>query len=236
MSKLLKYNGHFCESEFEYAFLSFLKNGGWHYFLGNSIVRNSKTEVLCEDDQEQFLSNTNPDLMPEEVRQMIDTVRLVGAESDFAKLHKVYVWMVNGLQFTLQNGLPRMVPLIDFESPTNNIFWAVNRFTGEYTNNRQTEKRRPDVLIFVNGMPLCVNELKNPADANATIYDAWQQINIRYWRDISLLLPYCPLACISDGVKTRLGTVRAPYEHFYAWRRVTMRIRYPHFPSKKWKP
>lgn len=69
-------------------------------------------------------------------------------------------------------------------------------------------------------MPLCVIELKNPAKANATVYDAWEQINIRYWRDIPHLLHYCPLACISDGVKTRLGTVRTPYEHFYAWRRV----------------
>ena len=69
-------------------------------------------------------------------------------------------------------------------------------------------------------MPLCVIELKNPADANATIYDAYEQITIRYWRDIPHLLHYCPLACISDGVKTRLGTVRTPYEHFYAWRRV----------------
>lgn len=57
-------------------------------------------------------------------------------------------------------------------------------------------------------MPLCVIELKNPADAHATVYDAWEQINIRYWRDIPHLLHYCPLACISDGVKTRLGTVR----------------------------
>ena len=62
--------------------------------------------------------------------------------------------------------------------------------------------------------------MKNPADENATIKDAWEQINIRYWRDIPHLLHYCPLACISDGVKTRLGTVRTPYEHFYAWRRV----------------
>lgn len=75
-------------------------------------------------------------------------------------------------------------------------------------------------VLFVNGMPLCVIELKNPADANATIYDAWEQINVRYWRDIPHLLRYCPLACISDGVKTRLGTVHTPYEHFYAWRRV----------------
>ena len=220
MARLKNFNGRYCESDYENAFLSFLEREGWQYLSGGGIPRASRREVLYTDDLEQFLSNTNPDLTPDEVRQIIDTVRLAGAESDFTTLHKVYGWMVNGIQFTPQNGLPRMVPLIDFEHPENNIFRAVNQFTVEYTNNGQTENRRPDILLFVNGMPLCVIELKNPADANATIYDAWEQINIRYWRDIPHLLHYCPLACISDGVKTRLGTVRTPYEHFYAWRRV----------------
>ena len=220
MARLKNFNGRYCESDYENAFLSFLEREGWQYLSGVDIPRASRREVLYTDDLEQFLSNTNPDLTPDEVRQIIDTVRLAGAESDFATLHKVYGWMVNGIQFTPQNGLPRMVPLIDFEHPENNIFRAVNQFTVEYTNNGQTENRRPDILLFVNGMPLCVIELKNPADANTTIYDAWEQINIRYWRDIPHLLHYCPLACISDGVKTRLGTVRTPYEHFYAWRRV----------------
>ena len=197
-----------------------MENEGWHYLAGNSIPRDSKRDVLYMDDMEQFLSKTNPDLTAEEVRQIMDTVRLVGAESDFATLHKVYGWMVDGVQFTPQAGLPRMVNLIDFENPENNLFRAVNQFTVEYTNNGQKENRRPDVVLFVNGMPLCVIELKNPADANATIFDAYEQITIRYWRDIPHLLHYCPLACISDGVKTRLGTVRTPYEHFYAWRRV----------------
>lgn len=110
--------------------------------------------------------------------------------------------------------------LIDFETPENNIFHVVNQLTVDYINNGQRENRRPDVLLYVNGMPLCIIELKNPADSHSTIYDAWEQITIRYWRDIPHLLHYCPLACISDGVKTRLGTVRTPYEHFYAWRRV----------------
>lgn len=220
MAKLKNYNGHYCESQYEYAFISFLENEGWRYLAGNNIPRSSKREVLYLDDMEQFLTKTNPDLTAEEVRQIMDNVRLVGAESDFATLHKVYGWMVDGVQFTPQAGLPRMVNLIDFENPENNLFRAVNQFTVEYTNNGQKENRRPDVILFVNGMPLCVIELKNPADANATIYDAWEQINIRYWRDIPHLLHYCPLACISDGVKTRLGTVRTPYEHFYAWRRV----------------
>ena len=220
MAKLQNYNGRYCEWEFEYTFLALLEEEGWQYLAGNSIPRNSRREVLYSDDLEQFLSKTSPDLTADEIRQVMDTVRLAGAESDFATLHKVYGWMVNGIQFTPQSGLARMVALIDFEKPENNIFRAVNQFVVEYTNNGQSETRRPDVLLFVNGMPLCVIELKNPADEHATIYEAWEQINIRYWRDIPHLLHYCPLACISDGVKTRLGTVRTPYEHFYAWRRV----------------
>ena len=220
MAKLTNYNGRYCESEYESAFLSFLENEGWQYLPGNHISRDSRREVLYTDDLEQFLRKKNPNLIAEEICQIIDTVRLVGAETDFATLHKVYGWMVNGIQFTPQNSTAQMVPLIDYEEPENNIFRAVNQFTVEYTNNGQTENRRPDILLFVNGMPLCVIELKNPADANATVYDAWEQINIRYWRDIPHLLHYCPMACISDGVKTRLGTVRTPYEHFYAWRRV----------------
>ena len=220
MAKLQNYNGRYCEWEFEYTFLALLEEEGWQYLAGSSIPRNSRREVLYSDDLEQFLSKTSPDLTADEIRQVMDTVRLAGAESDFATLHKVYGWMVNGIQFTPQSGLARMVALIDFEKPENNIFRAVNQFVVEYTNNGQTETRRPDVLLFVNGMPLCIIELKNPADEHATIYEAWEQINIRYWRDIPHLLHYCPLACISDGVKTRLGTVRTPYEHFYAWRRV----------------
>jgi type I restriction enzyme R subunit len=220
MAKLKEFNGRYCEWEFEYTFLSCLEAEGWQYLPGGSIPRSSQREVLYIDDLEQFLSKTNPDLTAEEVRQIMDTVRLAGAESDFATLHKAYGWMVDGIQFVSQDSQPRMISLIDYEKPENNIFRAVNQFTVEYTNNGQAKTRRPDILLFVNGLPLCVMELKNPADAHATIYDAWEQINIRYWRDIPHLLHYCPLACISDGVKTRLGTVRTPYEHFYAWRRV----------------
>ena len=220
MAKLQNYNGRYCESEYENTFIAFLEQEGWQYLPGKRVARSSQRDVLYIDDLEQFLSNTNPDLTVDEIRQLMDTVRLVGADSDFATLHKVYAWMVNGIQFTPQDGLSRMVALLDFEHPESNIFRVVNQFTVEYVNNGITENRRPDVLLFVNGLPLCVVELKNPSDAQATIYEAWEQINIRYWRDIPHLLHYCPLACISDGVKTRLGTVRTPYEHFYAWRRV----------------
>lgn len=222
MAKLQKYNGYYCESEYEYAFISFLEKEGWNYLLGNDINRSTRREVLIEEDLVKFLADTNSDLNIEEINQIVDMVRLVGAENDFATLHKVYGWMIDGVQFTPQSGVPRMISLINFNGSDteDNIFRVVNQFTVEYMNNGQKANRRPDILLYVNGMPLCVMELKNPANANATIYDAWEQINTRYWRDIPHLLHYCPLACISDGVKTRLGTVRTPYEHFYAWRRV----------------
>ena len=218
--RLKNINGHFVESDYENALISFLENEGWEYLFGESIPRANKKEVLYKDDLLQFLKDNNKDVIDEELQRIADNVRLVGGESDFATLHKVYRWMINGLPAVDKDGKPTTVNLIDFDEPDNNIFRVVNQFTVEYINNGETKNRRPDVLLYVNGMPVCVIELKNPADANATIKDAWEQINVRYWRDIPGLLHYCPLACISDGVKTRLGTVRTPYEHFYAWRRV----------------
>lgn len=220
MARLKKINGRYCEAEYEDTFLGLLEAEDWKYTLGSKIKRASKRDVLIEKDFKSFFEETNQGLSEEEVTKLFDNVRLIGSDSDFSTLHKVYGWLVDGVQFVPENGLPIMVSLIDFEHPDKNVFRAVNQLTVEYVNNGKKEYRRPDILLYVNGMPLCVIELKNPADADATVYNAWEQINIRYWRDIPHLLHYCPLACISDGVKTRLGTVRTPYEHFYAWRRV----------------
>ena len=104
MAKLKEYNGRYCESEYEDAFISFLEAEGWKYASGNQIARITKRNVLIADDFKQFIADTNPDLTDEEVTRIYDTVRLVGSESDFATLHKVYGWMVNGIQFTPQNG------------------------------------------------------------------------------------------------------------------------------------
>ena len=84
------------------------------------------------------------------------------------------------------------------------------------------EVRIPDVLLYVNGIPLCIFELKNPTKEDATIADAYEQIHIRYMRDIPHLLQYTPLSCISDATanNTRLGTTYTPYEHYYAWKKV----------------
>ncbi len=213
------YGGRYFESEYERAFISYLEKAGWAYLSGGAIHR-SYREVLLEEDFLAYLARAYGNLSESDRRQIYDRLRLVGAESDFATLHQVYGWLTGGLSFTPEGGRSLMISLIDFDHPARNCFRVVNQFPVEYVNQGERKTRRPDVLLFVNGLPLCVIELKNPADPQATIHEAWAQICIRYWRDIPQLLHYCPLACISDGVKTRLGTVRTPYEHFYAWRRV----------------
>ena len=80
--------------------------------------------------------------------------------------------------------------------------------------------RSPDILLFVNGIPLCILELKSPSQQQATIFDAWEQIHVRYKRDIPSFMRYCLLSIISDGGSTRLGTTYTPFEHYYAWKKV----------------
>lgn len=103
MAKLKNYNGCYCESDYEYAFIGLLQAEGWEYSAGNHVSRVTKRDVLITDDFKKFITDTNPDLAEDEVTQVYDNVRLVGAESDFATLHKLYGWMVDGVQFN-----PRM--------------------------------------------------------------------------------------------------------------------------------
>lgn len=220
MNNLKEYSGRFCESDYENALISFLETEGWTYISSTDFSRVTKRDVLLISDLKEYIAKNNPEFSAEEIDRLVDVIKLVGTESDFATLHKVYKWIVDGFTFALDNGTYKTLNLIDFEDKSNNIFKVVNQLSIDYTNNGKVENRRPDILLYINGLPVCIMELKNPSDFSATIYNAWEQINIRYWRDLPHLLHYCPLACISDGVKTRLGTVKAPYEHFYAWRRV----------------
>jgi len=105
--------------------------------------------------------------------------------------------------------------LFDFDESESNDWVAVNQFTVE--EDRRT--RRPDIVVFVNGLPLAVIELKNLADENATIRDAYQQLQT-YKNDIPSLFPYNELLVISDGVEARAGTLSAGWERFMPWRTI----------------
>lgn len=220
MRKLKEIDGSYYESDYEYALIELLKQEGWNYVFGYNIERKNKTDVLIEEDLITFLNRTYENLNPDVISTIVSSVKNIGGVTDFATLHKFYELSINGIKTTTSDCPIKKAYIIDFDNPMNNIFKVVNQFEVEYVNNGKKEHRIPDVVLYINGLPLSIIELKNPTDENATIFDAWEQITIRYWRDIPHLLHYCPLACISDGVKTRLGSVRTPYEHFYSWRRV----------------
>ena len=98
--------------------------------------------------------------------------------------------------------------VIDFDKPSANDWLAVNQFS--VTENKHA--RRPDVVLFVNGLPLAVVELKNAADENATIWSAWQQLQT-YKAEIASLFSTNALLAISDGVEARVGTLTAGRQH-----------------------
>ena len=108
------------------------------------------------------------------------------------------------------------VQVIDFGQPANNDWLAVNQFT--VTESKST--RRPDVVLFVNGLPLSVIELKNPADEDATIWTAWQQLQT-YKAELPTLFSMNEALMVSDGTEARLGTLTAGREWFKPWRTVT---------------
>jgi type I restriction enzyme R subunit len=106
--------------------------------------------------------------------------------------------------------------VVDFDNADNNDWLAVNQFT--VVENRHT--RRPDVVLFVNGLPLAVIELKNPADEEATIWSAYQQLQT-YKQEIPSLFVYNEALVISDGLEARIGTLTADRDRFMPWRTIT---------------
>ena len=107
------------------------------------------------------------------------------------------------------------VRILDFDNPANNGFLAVNQFT--VTENRNT--RRPDIVLFVNGLPLGVIELKNPADEDATIWTARQQLQT-YAAELPTLFSINEALMVSDGFQARIGALNAGREWFKPWRTI----------------
>ena len=108
------------------------------------------------------------------------------------------------------------VQVLDFEQPSNNDWLVVNQFTVVESNH----ERRPDIVLFVNGLPLAVVELKNPADEDATVRSAWQQLQT-YQAELPSLFTFNAVLAVSDGVEARLGTLTAGWEWFKPWRTIS---------------
>ena len=133
------------------------------------------------------------------------------------------------VEYRSDNGAIRgvQVQVIDFKDAANNDWLAVNQFT--VVENKH--ERRPDIVLFVNGLPLGLIELKNPADEDATIWTAWQQLQT-YKAELPALFAFNAALIVSDGVEARIGTLTAGREWFKPWRTITGEtLADPHLPQ-----
>ena len=215
------------ESIVEEAALEWLRGLGWQVAYGPDIApdgpypeRNSFDDVVLEQRLRDALAELNPD-MP--LTALDDAFRkLVRPEGPTleARNRAFHRMLVDGVtvEYRTADGDIRgaQARVVDFDNPSNNDWLAVNQFT--VTENKYN--RRPDVALFVNGLPLCIIELKNPADEDATIWTAWQQLQT-YKAELSSLFAMNGMLMVSDGTQSRIGALTAGTEWFKPWRTIT---------------
>jgi len=219
----------FSESVVEEAALAWLKALGYTIAHGPDIApgelaaeRKDYGQVLLEDRLRQALARLNPSLPADALDDAFRRIRTVEGSTLEARNRAFHRMLVDGV--TVEYRRPdgsiagAQVRVLDFsrtEKLDQNDWLAVNQFT--VSENRHT--RRPDVVLFVNGLPLMLLELKNAADENATIWSAFQQFQT-YRAELPALFAYNTLLVISDGTEARIGTLTAGREWFKPWRTI----------------
>ena len=207
--------GKFTEDELEHAIIELFRAEGWNYIDGESVHRRFE-DVLMEDALEAYLRRRYATcaLTDDEVRSIVDRLKYIPATPLYDGNKRTF-WLINeGFTLTREDSsFPAVhVEYIDFDNLSMNDYTVVNQYS---VTDKAT--RRLDLLCFVNGIPLAILEFKTAIEETTSIHDAWEQITIRYARDIPSLLKYCCVASISDGANSRIGTVFTPYPYFYAW-------------------
>ncbi len=207
--------GNFNEEQLELAIIELFKQQGFTYVHGDTIHRRYE-DVLLVDDLLSFIKNKYADegLTELELQKIINKINLISSNPLYAGNKETFLLVNEG--FDLMRDDPSKVALhidfIDYDIPANNLFKVVNQY-----NVQDKHLRRPDLLVFVNGIPVCIWEFKSAIKEDTTIHDAWKQINKRYNRDIPKLMKYCFLSVISDGANTKLASIFSPYKFYFSW-------------------
>lgn len=231
----------FTEAKLEEAFIELLGNEGYPHFSGNTISRMPE-DVLIEEDIIEFLLTQykKEGLTLTEAKSIVLQLKTLPASDLYETNKKIIQWLSDGfiLKREDRNQKDIWVSLIDYAGldrqiqgknldtlsvaepqekyGDNNIYKFVNQL--EIVG---TEKRIPDGIIYVNGIPVVVFEFKTAIQENCTIHNAYIQLTTRYKRDIPELFKYNAFCVISDGVNNKAGSFFAPYEFYYAWRRIS---------------
>lgn len=213
------------ESIAEDALMEWLESLGYQAIGGGEIApgmpnaeRDSYREVVLVARLKEAIDRLNLDVPTTARDEALRRVLRTESSSALVNNRHFHQMLVNGVEVEVSRpggGIQgHLVKLIDFNSPETNDWLTVNQFTIVDRSHR-----RPDVLIFINGLPLALIELKNPADEDADIWDAYQQVQT-YTQEIAPMFTFNEVVVVSDGVDARLGSMTSPREWFLPWRTI----------------
>lgn len=216
----------FTESTIEQAALAWLEAMDYTVLYGPAIApealeaeRDSWGKVILENRLRMALQKLNSDMPAIAIDEAFRKLTRPDLPSVIANNHIVHRYLIDGVPVEFQRPDGSVgggqVQVLDYTNPDNNEFLAVNQFTVAENNN----ERRPDIVLFVNGLPLAVIELKNALSEQATITTAYNQIQ-SYKQQIPSLFNHNEALVISDGIGARIGTLTANQEWFLPWRTI----------------
>lgn len=214
----------FNESVVEDAALEYLRGLGYSTEFGPNIApdgsrpeRHSFEQIYLHDRLREAGRKLNPD-HPDLVDEAVKRLERAESQNPIAENLRVWKLLVGGVPIEYRDGSGSVrtepVKLVDFENPSNNDWLAINQFTVV-----EHKTRRPDVLVFVNGIPLGLLELKNPGDEDATMRGAWNQIQT-YRTDIPGVFTPNAITVISDGLTAAMSAFSGSFEHYAPWKTI----------------
>jgi type I restriction enzyme R subunit len=213
------------ESEVEQVALDLLKEIGYKIIYGPDIApdgekpeRQSYSDVVLIDRLKDAIEKLNHKLPPEAKEEALKKIIRSESQNIITNNHHFHKMLVEGVDVEYKHDgriKGDKVWLFDFDNPKNNEFLAVNQFTIIENNCN----RRPDILLFINGLPLVAIELKNPTDENATVKTAYNQFQT-YKTEITSLFNYNEILVVSDGIDARAGTMTSEWERFLPWKTI----------------
>ena len=208
----------FTEAELEKVFIELLGNEGIPHVLGNTIER-KQNEVLIKADIKSYLKSQykKDNITTNEIESVIRKLEIFSASDLYESNKSIMKLICNGFQLEREDRSKKdlYIHLIDYSNKDNNHYKIVNQL-----EIYGYEKRIPDGILYINGLPLVVMEFKSAIRENATLHNAYEQLTIRYKRDIPELFKYNAFCIISDGVNNKMGSFFANYEFYYAWRKI----------------
>ncbi len=211
------------ENNIETFAIEVLKTLGWEYVHGLSIApgaeyaeRESFEQIILTQRLRKAVARLNPDIPADAQEQAVQKVLRIYSPDVLHNNETFHQFLIEKVKIPYQqDGYERSyeVALIDFAHPSNNEFLVVN----QYTIIENNQNKRPDILLFVNGIPIVLIELKNAADENATIRKAYDQVQT-YKATIPSLFTYNAVCIISDGMDCRAGSVSAGFSRYMTWK------------------